>query len=162
MVYRAPRVIARREPRPDRGAISSSAPAKSTKACATEHVGRVASAGCPGLRKRLRGRPAPMSASAGPDCASRDDRPTHMMRCDAEWLGRTLAELKPEELSPLLNLGASTKHFRQVEQPYIDKLVFRPLEARGVRVIHSDLKAAEGVDLVGDVFNDADFARLQS
>jgi hypothetical protein len=85
-----------------------------------------------------------------------------MMRCDAEWLGRTLAELKPEELSPLLNLGASTKHFRQVEQPYIDKLVFRPLEARGVRVIHSDLKAAEGVDLVGDVFDNADFARLQA
>ena len=49
-----------------------------------------------------------------------------------------------EELSPLLNLGASTKHFRQIEQPYIDELVFRPLEARGVRVIHSDLKAADG------------------
>ena len=67
-----------------------------------------------------------------------------------------------EELSPLLNLGASTRHFRQVEQPYIDELVFRPLEARGVRVIHSDLKAAEGVDLVGDVFDDADFARLKA
>ena len=84
-----------------------------------------------------------------------------MMRCDAEWLGRTLAGSSVEELSPLLNLGASTKHFRQVEQPYIDELVFRPLEARGVRVIHSDLKAAEGVDLVGDVFDDADFARLK-
>ena len=85
-----------------------------------------------------------------------------MMRCDAEWLGRTLAGLSTEELSPLLNLGASTRHFRQVEQPYIDELVFRPLEARGVRVVHSDLKAAEGVDLVGDVFDDADFAKLQA
>ena len=85
-----------------------------------------------------------------------------MMRCDAEWLGRTLAALSTEELSPILNLGASTRHFRQVEQPYIDELVFRPLEARGVRVIHSDLKAAEGVDLVGDVFDDADFARLKA
>lgn len=85
-----------------------------------------------------------------------------MMRCDAEWLGRTLAALSKEELSPLLNLGASTRHFREVGQPYIHELVFRPLEARGVRVIHSDLKAAEGVDVVGDVFNDADFARLKA
>src|SRR5262245_10496990 len=85
-----------------------------------------------------------------------------MMRCDAEWLGRTLAELSAEELSPILNLGASTRHFREIEQPYIQELVFRPLETRGVRVINSDLKAADGVDLVGDVFNDADFARLRA
>ncbi len=85
-----------------------------------------------------------------------------MMRCDAQWLGRTLAGLPAEELSPLLNLGASTKHFREVEQPYIAELVFRPLDARGVKVIHSDLKVAEGVDIAGDVFDDADFARLKA
>jgi len=85
-----------------------------------------------------------------------------MMRCDAEWLGRTLAELGTEELSPLLNLGASTKHFREVEQPHVHQLVFGPLHARGVNVIHSDLKAADGVDLVGDVFDDVDFARLKA
>ena len=85
-----------------------------------------------------------------------------MMRCDAEWLGHTLASLSAEELSPVLNLGASTRHFREVEQPYIHERVFRPLEARGIRVIHSDLKAAEGVDIVGDVFNDTDFAELKA
>jgi len=85
-----------------------------------------------------------------------------MMRCDAEWLGRTLAELSTEELSPLLNIGASTRHFREVEQPHVHELVFRPLQARGVNVIHTDLKAADGVDLVGDVFDDADFARLKA
>ncbi|HJU30802.1 MAG TPA: methyltransferase domain-containing protein [Hyphomicrobiaceae bacterium] len=85
-----------------------------------------------------------------------------MMRCDAEWLGRTLAGVPVDQLSPLLNLGASTRHFREVEQPYIADLVFRPLAARGVRVVHSDLKAAEGVDVVGDVFDDADFARLKA
>jgi hypothetical protein len=84
------------------------------------------------------------------------------MRCDAEWLGRTLAGLPVEQLSPLLNLGASTRHFREVEQPYISELVFRPLEARGVRIVHSDLKAADGVDVVGDVFNDTDFALLKA
>jgi hypothetical protein len=84
-----------------------------------------------------------------------------MMRCDAQWLGRTLAGMSPKELSPLLNLGASTRHFREVEQPYIAELVFRPLEARGVRIIHCDLKAADGVDIIGNVFDDADFARLK-
>jgi hypothetical protein len=85
-----------------------------------------------------------------------------MMRCDAEWLGRVLAGLSNEELSPLINLGASTRHFREVEQPYIHELVFAPLEARGVRVVHSDLKAADGVDVVGNVFNDSDFDRLRA
>jgi hypothetical protein len=85
-----------------------------------------------------------------------------MMRCDAEWLGRTLAGLSTEELSPILNLGASTRHFREVEQPYIAELVFRPLEARGVKIVHSDLKVAEGVDVAGDVFDDADFAKLRA
>jgi hypothetical protein len=85
-----------------------------------------------------------------------------MMRCDAQWLGRTLAGLGNAELSPLLNLGASTRHFREVEQPYIAEPVFRPLAARGVRVVHSDLKVADGVDIAGDVFDDADFARLEA
>lgn len=85
-----------------------------------------------------------------------------MMRCDAEWLGRVLAGLSNAELSPLLNLGASTRHFRTVEQPYVQELLFAPLEARGVKIIHSDLKAADGVDISGDVFNDADFARLEA
>jgi SAM-dependent methyltransferase len=85
-----------------------------------------------------------------------------MMRCDAEWLGRKLSETSAEELSPVLNLGSSTHHFRTVEQPYIHALVFAPLAARGVKVVHSDLKSAEGVDISGDIFDDADFARLRT
>jgi SAM-dependent methyltransferase len=84
------------------------------------------------------------------------------MRCDAEWLGRTLAKFSSEELSPILNLGSSTRHFRTVEQPHIQGLLFGPLEARGVRVVHSDLKVADGVDISGDIFNDADFAKLKA
>jgi hypothetical protein len=85
-----------------------------------------------------------------------------MMRCDAEWLAQMLATLSDADLSPLLNLGSSTRRFREAEQPYIHALVFAPLEARGVRVIHADIKAAEGVDLVGDVFDDGDFARMKA
>jgi hypothetical protein len=84
-----------------------------------------------------------------------------MMRCDAEWLAGVLARLDDEELSPVLNLGASSRRFREVEQPYIDALVFAPLAARGVRVVHADIKAAEGVDIVGDIFSDADLTQLK-
>ncbi len=85
-----------------------------------------------------------------------------MMLCDAEWLQSTFARSPSDDLSPILNLGSSTRHFRQVEQPYIERLVFAPLAARGIRVIHSDLRAAEGVDVAGDIFDDAVFARLKA
>ena len=85
-----------------------------------------------------------------------------MMRCDAEWLGRTLAQLSAEELSPLLNIGSSSQRFRTVVQPYVHELVFAPLEHRGVRVVHSDLKAVAGVDVTGDIFDDRDFAKLKA
>jgi SAM-dependent methyltransferase len=83
-----------------------------------------------------------------------------MMKCDAVWLGEALSRLPPDEISPALNLGSSTKKFREVDQPYVHELVFAPLAARGVRVIHADLKAADGVDIAGDIFNDDDLARL--
>ncbi len=85
-----------------------------------------------------------------------------MMRCDAEWLNLALAKLSDEEISPVLNLGSSTRKFRTVEQPHIQELVFGPLERRGVRVVHSDLKAADGVEISGDIFDDADFAKLKA
>src|SRR5258708_3620018 len=138
MAGAAPGAVARRGLRPDRGALSSRAPAKSTKACGGAHVERRPGAGCRPGEKRLRDDRLDR-ALAGPSRDRRHRPPTDMMRCDAEWLGRTLAGLSAEELSPILNLGASTRHFRQVEQPYIDELVFRPLEARGVRVVHCDL-----------------------
>ncbi|MBX9591015.1 MAG: class I SAM-dependent methyltransferase [Hyphomonadaceae bacterium] len=85
-----------------------------------------------------------------------------MMYCDAEWLAAVLARYRTEELSPILNLGSSTRHFRQVEQPHVDALIFKPLEARGVKVVHSDLKASDGVDIAGDIFDDATLAAMQA
>lgn len=85
-----------------------------------------------------------------------------MMKCDAAWLGATLSRLDPKDISPALNLGSSTKAYREKEQPYVSELVFAPLEKRGVKVIHSDLKAAEGVDIAGDIFNDEDLARIRA
>jgi len=78
-----------------------------------------------------------------------------MLKCDALWLKQTLSRFSNEELSPVLNLGSSTAKFRKVHQPFIDELIFAPLAARGVEVIHVDIKAADGVDISADILTDA-------
>jgi SAM-dependent methyltransferase len=60
--------------------------------------------------------------------------------------------------STCLNIGSSTRRFREVEQPHIQAGLIRPLEARGIRFVHCDLKPEEGVDLVGSVL-DPEFQR---
>ncbi|WP_199504289.1 class I SAM-dependent methyltransferase [Qipengyuania sp. YIM B01966] len=52
-----------------------------------------------------------------------------------------------------LNVGSSTGHFRTQVQPHIEKFLFAPLRADGLHVVHCDLKAAEGVDEVGDLLD---------
>jgi len=51
----------------------------------------------------------------------------------------------------VLNIGSSTRHFREVAQPYIYGNVLLPLSKIGVEVVHVDLRPDNGVDLVGDV-----------
>ena len=57
------------------------------------------------------------------------------------------------EISPLLNLGSSTRAFREDAKPHIERELFGPLRAAGVTVFHSDLKQADGVDLAGDILD---------
>lgn len=64
------------------------------------------------------------------------------------------------DVSPLLNLGSSTRHFREVSQPHIQNSLFGPLEAAGVQVFHSDLKEGDGIDLAGDILDPAVVDRL--
>ena len=66
------------------------------------------------------------------------------------------------EVSPLLNLGSSTRAFREQAKPHIERELFAPLCAAGVEVFHSDLKQAEGVDLAGDIMDPAVRAALKA
>lgn len=84
-----------------------------------------------------------------------------MMISDAKWLGEVLPQFSDEELSPILNIGSSTKKFREQDQPHIHKYVFSPLEKRNVQVIHCDLKKAEGVDVQADIFDDEAIGKLR-
>jgi hypothetical protein len=65
-------------------------------------------------------------------------------------------------VSPLLNLGSSTRAFREVTKPHIHHELFGPLAAAGILVFHSDLKQADGVDLAGDILDPAVRADLRA
>jgi hypothetical protein len=51
----------------------------------------------------------------------------------------------------MLNVGSSTKEFRTVTQPWIDSYLFAPARKNGLTVVHTDIKATNGVDIVGDL-----------
>jgi hypothetical protein len=83
-----------------------------------------------------------------------------MLVPESEWIGRAFADLKLEEISPLINLGSATEKFRTSVQPHINKNIIAPLEDRGVSIIHSDLFDGDGVDIAGSIYDEAVFARL--
>jgi hypothetical protein len=64
-------------------------------------------------------------------------------------------------ISPLLNLGSSTRHFREVIKPHIEMELFAPLREAGVKIVHSDLKEDEGVDFAGDILDPDVMGRLK-
>ncbi|NVJ22710.1 methyltransferase type 11 [Myxococcus sp. AM011] len=83
-----------------------------------------------------------------------------MLKQEARWLGSQVASLDLSRVSPLLNVGSSTRYFREVQQPWIDQELFAPLRRRGGLVLHQDLKADDGVDVVGDLMDPDCVARL--
>src|SRR4051812_35141466 len=64
-------------------------------------------------------------------------------------------------VSPLLNLGSSTGDFRRAAKPHIERQLFAPLAEAGGIVVHSDLKAGEGIDVVGDILDPSMTADLK-
>ncbi len=74
---------------------------------------------------------------------------------EANWIGRSLAELDTGQISPLLNVGSATANFREQAQPWIDREIFAPLRKRGVAVHHLDIQKGDGIDLHGDLNDDA-------
>jgi hypothetical protein len=82
-----------------------------------------------------------------------------VFRAEAIRLCRILVDLG--DVSPLLNLGSSTRHFREVIKPHVDRELFAPLREAGVKVVHSDLKEDDGVDFAGDILDPEVMSRLK-
>jgi SAM-dependent methyltransferase len=74
-----------------------------------------------------------------------------MLTTEAEWIGSLIPILRDKNAFPLLNIGSSTLQFRKYQQPHIEKYIFDPLNKIGAKVLHLDLKANEGVDIVGSL-----------
>jgi hypothetical protein len=85
-----------------------------------------------------------------------------MFKAEARWLYRHLSAFPAAEISPLLNLGSSTRHFREVEQPWTSEELFTPLRADGVEIVHVDFREGDGIDIRADVFDDNDLPRLKA
>jgi len=80
---------------------------------------------------------------------------------EARWIGERLAGLSAQELSPLINIGSSTREFREAAQPWMARHIFGPLAARGIAVVHLDARFGDGIDICADLLDDADFARIR-
>lgn len=64
--------------------------------------------------------------------------------------------------SPLLNLGSSDAKFREAAKPHIEARLFAPLRRAGVELVHSDLRSAPGVDVVGGILDPGVGDRLKA
>jgi SAM-dependent methyltransferase len=76
-----------------------------------------------------------------------------MLKSEARWLGERMMRWSTQG-GVILNIGSSSGRFRTEVQPWIDRDLFGPARARGLRVVHHDLFPAPGVDIAGDLLSD--------
>jgi len=75
---------------------------------------------------------------------------------EAKWIGDQikLIDLPNNEIE-CLNIGSSTRTYRESLKPYIQELIIKPISKRG-KITHLDSKCDVGVDICGDI-SDAHF-----
>jgi hypothetical protein len=74
-----------------------------------------------------------------------------MLIDEAKWFGDIISTMDSSSIFPMLDVGSSTDRYRKIEQPWIDKYIFKPARENNQEVIHLDIKNASGVDMVGDL-----------
>ena len=72
-----------------------------------------------------------------------------MIISEAKWIRERLLELNPARI---INCGSSTRHFREIEQPWITECL------AGFDVLHLDKKEQDGVYIVCDLEEATDFS----
>ena len=83
-----------------------------------------------------------------------------MLETEACWLRGALDGFAPGRLSPLLDLGSGSTAVHEAVQPWIEHQLFCPLRARGVEIVHVDMRAGPGIDVQADLTDPADVLRL--
>lgn len=85
-----------------------------------------------------------------------------MRKEEAVCIGNAIKKISLDNGGPVINIGSSTRMFREKIQPHVYNDIFAPLESISVKVIHSDLKADDGVDVSGDLFDSQVQGKLAS
>ncbi|MEM0049325.1 MAG: methyltransferase domain-containing protein [Candidatus Bathyarchaeia archaeon] len=74
-----------------------------------------------------------------------------MFRDEALYIRAVLETLlKKSKIKSVLDVESSDLTFRTKVQPYIEEIIFQPLEKFGCRIYHLDAKSGEGIDIVMD------------
>lgn len=76
-----------------------------------------------------------------------------MLKNESLWIKQFLPKIITEDALPVLNVGSSTSHYRKTAQPHVQQNIFSHFEDEKTQVIHLDMKTAEGVDLVGNLYD---------
>lgn len=76
-----------------------------------------------------------------------------MLPDEAVLIGEWARRLPLDGESVCLNLGSSTRQFREVTQPFIFQFIVKPISETGCRFINCDLKEDDGVDEIGDLLD---------
>lgn len=75
---------------------------------------------------------------------------------EAKWIHDTLKMIDNNGAKSVANFGSSSADFRKNVQPHIHEEIFAPLEKRGWKVTHIDMKEDDGIDIIADI-TDAKF-----
>lgn len=76
-----------------------------------------------------------------------------MWKNEAIWVAQEISSLFPSKPRiKCLNLGSSTRKYREVDKPYIADNIMKPLGVYA-DIIHVDAKSGNGVDISGDFSN---------
>jgi hypothetical protein len=73
---------------------------------------------------------------------------------EAVYLGHWLSSFEADELSPMIELGASTREFLETH-PHVQCHVLEPLAQRGVRIVKTDIRPGPHIDIPGDILDPA-------
>lgn len=85
-----------------------------------------------------------------------------MLPEEAQVLGEWTRQLDLGAGSVCLNVGSSTRAFREEVQPFIHQNILKPLMDAGCRVVNCDLKPDDGVDEIGDLLDPSTQERLKA
>jgi hypothetical protein len=85
-----------------------------------------------------------------------------MFEREVTWLTEAVEEFSGEQVFPMINLGSGDATYRQKTQPWIERDLFAPLQARGFSICHADVRDGDGIDLRANILEDAGLEQLRA